>query len=46
MKAKIIQSAPEIKAPKAVLAMIAKMRKTHRKIAVAAASTNGTKKKA
>jgi len=46
MKAKIIQSAPAIKAPKAVFAMIAEMRKTHRKIAVAAASTTGTKKKA
>jgi murein DD-endopeptidase MepM/ murein hydrolase activator NlpD len=46
MKAKIIQSAPAIKAPKAVLAMIAQMRKEHRKIAVAAASTGVTKKKA
>lgn len=46
MKAKIIQSAPAIKAPKVVLAMIAQMRKEHRKIAVAAASTGATKKKA
>jgi len=44
MKSKIIQSAPTIKAPKAVLAMIAEMRKTHRTIAVAAAVTS--KKKA
>jgi murein DD-endopeptidase MepM/ murein hydrolase activator NlpD len=46
MKAKIIQSTPAIKAPKAVMAMIAQMRKTHRKIAVAAASTHSAKKKA
>jgi murein DD-endopeptidase MepM/ murein hydrolase activator NlpD len=46
MKAKIIQSAPAIKAPKAVFAMIADMRKTHRKITVAAASTGTAKKKA
>jgi murein DD-endopeptidase MepM/ murein hydrolase activator NlpD len=46
MKAKIIQSAPVIKAPKAVFAMIADMRKTHRKITVAAASTGSAKKKA
>jgi murein DD-endopeptidase MepM/ murein hydrolase activator NlpD len=46
MKAKIIQSAPEIKAPKAVLAMIAELRKTHQSIAVASASTTSSKKKA
>jgi murein DD-endopeptidase MepM/ murein hydrolase activator NlpD len=46
MKAKIIQSAPAIKAPKVVLAMIAQMRKEHRKIAVAAASSGVSKKKA
>lgn len=44
MKAKVIQSAPAIKAPKAVLAMIDEMRKTHRTIAVA--SSNNSKKKA
>lgn len=44
MKAKIIQSAPPIKAPKAVYAMIAEMRKEHRKIAVASLGT--AKKKA
>ena len=40
MKAKIIQSAPEIKAPKAVFAMIAEMKTIHQKITVAAASSN------
>jgi murein DD-endopeptidase MepM/ murein hydrolase activator NlpD len=44
MKAKVIQSAPEIKAPKAVLAQIADMKKTHQGLALA--DTNGTKKKA
>jgi murein DD-endopeptidase MepM/ murein hydrolase activator NlpD len=46
MKAKIIQSAPEIKAPKAVLAMIAELKKTHQTIAVASVATTSTKKKA
>jgi murein DD-endopeptidase MepM/ murein hydrolase activator NlpD len=46
MKAKIIQSAPPVKAPKAVFAMIADMRKAHRKITVAAASQGSAKKKA
>lgn len=44
MKAKIIQSGPDIKAPKSVYALIAEMKKTHRSIAVAAASS--AKKKA
>lgn len=44
MKAKVIQSAPEIKAPKAVLAKIADMKKTHQGIALA--DTTGAKKKA
>jgi murein DD-endopeptidase MepM/ murein hydrolase activator NlpD len=44
MKAKIIQSTPDIKAPKAVYALIAEMKKTHQSIAVAAAGS--TKKKA
>ncbi len=38
MKAKIIQSAPEIKAPKAVLAAIADMRKTHKRLALEGAA--------
>jgi murein DD-endopeptidase MepM/ murein hydrolase activator NlpD len=46
MKAKVIQSAPVIKAPKAVFAMIAEMRKEHRKVAVASAATGAGKKKA
>lgn len=46
MKAKIIQSAPEIKAPKAVYALIAEMRKTHQSIAVAANTVVSNKKKA
>jgi murein DD-endopeptidase MepM/ murein hydrolase activator NlpD len=44
MKAKVIQSAPEIKAPKAVMARIAEMKKTHQSIALA--DTADTKKKA
>ena len=44
MKAKIIQAAPDIKAPKSVFALIADMKRTHRSIAVASASS--TKKKA
>lgn len=40
MKAKIIQSAPEIKAPKAVLAAIADMRKTHKRLALEGATTS------
>lgn len=44
MKAKIIQSAPDMKAPKAVYALIAEMKKTHQSIAVASAGS--TKKKA
>jgi hypothetical protein len=46
MKAKVIQSAPEIKAPKAVYALIAEMKKTHQSIAVASNSIGSTKKKA
>ena len=46
MKAKVIQAAPDIKAPKSVYALIAEMKKTHRSIAVASASTGSTKKKA
>jgi len=44
MKAKIIQAAPDIKAPKSVFALIADMKRTHRSIAVASAGS--TKKKA
>jgi murein DD-endopeptidase MepM/ murein hydrolase activator NlpD len=44
MKAKIIQSAPDMKAPKAVYALIAEMKKTHQSIAVA--SVGSAKKKA
>lgn len=44
MKAKIIQSTPDIKAPQAVFAVIAEMKMTHKSIAVAAAGS--TKKKA
>jgi murein DD-endopeptidase MepM/ murein hydrolase activator NlpD len=46
MKAKIIQSAPEIKAPKAVYALIAEMKKTHQSIAIAANTVVSNKKKA
>jgi murein DD-endopeptidase MepM/ murein hydrolase activator NlpD len=46
MKAKVIQSAPEIKAPKAVYALIAEMKKTHQSIAVASNSIGSSKKKA
>jgi murein DD-endopeptidase MepM/ murein hydrolase activator NlpD len=44
MKAKIIQSAPDIKAPKSVFAVIAEMKMTHKSIAVAA--LGNVKKKA
>jgi murein DD-endopeptidase MepM/ murein hydrolase activator NlpD len=44
MKAKIIQSTPDIKAPQAVFAVIAEMKMTHKSIAVAAAGS--AKKKA
>lgn len=44
MKAKVIQSAPEIKAPKGVMIQIAEMKKTHKSIALA--DTADTKKKA
>jgi murein DD-endopeptidase MepM/ murein hydrolase activator NlpD len=44
MKAKIIQSAPEIKAPQGVFTVIAEMRMAHKSIAVAAAGS--IKKKA
>jgi murein DD-endopeptidase MepM/ murein hydrolase activator NlpD len=46
MKAKVIQAAPSMTAPKAVFAMIADMRKEHRKIAVASASTGSARKRA
>jgi hypothetical protein len=39
MKAKVIQVAPVIKAPKAVLAAIAEMRKTHKELALAVSSS-------
>jgi murein DD-endopeptidase MepM/ murein hydrolase activator NlpD len=44
MKAKVIQATPEIKAPKAVLAAIAEMKKTHKELALTVAS--GVKKRA
>jgi murein DD-endopeptidase MepM/ murein hydrolase activator NlpD len=46
MKAKIIQSTPDAKAPKAVYALIAEMKRTHESIAVAAAPNATAKKKA
>jgi murein DD-endopeptidase MepM/ murein hydrolase activator NlpD len=39
MKAKVIQVAPAIKAPKAVLAAIAEMKKTHKELALTVASS-------
>jgi hypothetical protein len=44
MKAKIIQSTPDSKAPQAVFAVIAEMKMTHKSIAVAA--LGNVKKKA
>jgi murein DD-endopeptidase MepM/ murein hydrolase activator NlpD len=49
MKAKIIQSAPDMKAPKSVYALIAEMKRTHQSIALASnitATSSSSKKKA
>lgn len=46
MKAKVIRSGPTIKAPKSVHIILAKIRKEHRSISVAASSTRDSKKAA
>ena len=46
MKAKVIQTGPAIKAPRAVHAMLAKIRKEHQSISVAASTERGNKRAA